>query len=1384
MRIESGHIRCPEITGRIHTCGRWFTALLMAAWVFAPAPALAAGEGSNPGVRLSGHVLPALDVATRIDNSGSSSISAQAIANAPVTLTVTLRRDDQAGFDEYLNQLYDPTSPSYKHFLAPREVSDRFGPSVADYQTVRSYFVTNGFQVVEDSANRLTLTISGSPAKTEQALSLRLHLYQLAGATFRANDRDPSLPASVVSRVMAITGLNDLARPQHINQTFQSLDRCVKNEKGIYSQNLQLACAITFGMDAAIYDLLCAADFVVLEIDVGGFSGALEGAAAGKFFTLVTGCHFVYPGHPVLPFSIAGGPLAPATIALPGTGQKIGLVEYDTYHTSDVADFLAFMGFDSDELNQLSEVRLDGGATLGAGESEVLLDIDQVMSVAPGAQTVVYDAPFTAGPGFQAMFNQMLNDGATVISNSWTYCEDQTNLADVTSLDAVLETLAMSGVTVFNGSGDTGSTCLDGGPNTIGVPADSPHATAVGGSSLSADIDKIPLFTTETWWNGADSTPATGQGGFGVSRFFARPSYQDGLNGSAYRSIPDVVAAADPAADGKPICQADNGGCPNGLLYGGTSVSAPLWAAMIADVNAGLPSNVGFLNSQIYALGGTRAFHSAAQLSSDFAHVGLGSPNIAFLYAALDGFANGTVNAANTVVAALPSSVHANGSDTATVIVQLVDSNNLPLPGKTIGLAANSGSHAIITQLSAVTNTDNGAATFSVTDSTVESVTLTPTDETDAQVLATTMVDFVVPPAASGSIVAFTDAVPADGTSTDTITVTLQDAIGRPTPGKIVTLAQTGNSVISGPSSGVTDNNGEIAFTVTDTVQETITYTATDVTDGNLPVPGSAAVTFSAGGGDNCGITNLGNPDVSAGPGYAITPFAIGFVPLDTNFGGLIDGCRGASGLAFDSVGNLYVSDLHSGNIYKFGLVGGAVGPATLITPAPLGPGIESLAFGTDEKLYGAQNATTGNFLTGAVIEINPVTGALVRTVAPSITCASFLATDPASGDLLVNDSCAGGGSENGSIWRITNPGSAAPITTIYASTPGVNGGLSFAPGGTLYMLSYRDNGGLGGVVSITGTASQDPGQITVLPGIVSPNLGIAAVGSQGNGDAQSLVLAASPGTDGFPLGIRSYDITADPAMTTALQMQNGYANVQVIGPDGCMYASMSVAVYKITNADGSCPLNVAQPLVTLSPSVISPNPTQGSEQTFTASFHNVSVPAGVSVQFQVSGVNPQVKVVNTDASGSATLTYAGVNAGNDTVGAVAIVSNTTLASNPAQVAWNPGPHTTFLNLNLSPGGAMARRPITLVASLLDVSVNPNVGVPGATIGFSVDGQSCTAVTASNGVASCSLTIRDVGAFTLTVTYAGDANHLPVTTSAVFSTTPYSDIIFQNGFEE
>ena len=59
------------------------------------------------------------------------------------------------------------------------------------------------------------------------------------------------------------------------------------------------------------------------------------------------------------------------------------------------------------------------------------------------------------------------------------------------------------------------------------------------------------------------------------------------------------------------------------LWNGGTSLAAPVWASFVAILNEAQGKNLGALNPRLYPLANTDAFHNAASIGSDFAHVGL-----------------------------------------------------------------------------------------------------------------------------------------------------------------------------------------------------------------------------------------------------------------------------------------------------------------------------------------------------------------------------------------------------------------------------------------------------------------------------------------------------------------------------------------------------------------------------------------------------------------------------------------------------------------------------------------------------------------------------------------------------------------------------------------
>src|SRR5262245_38992521 len=96
--------------------------LVLVGWM-AALPIGAAAADEEPRVALTGHLVDpkAMAEATHFERS-SKVAEAQSL-----TLTIVLRRTDEAGFARFLDEIYDRQSPNFRRFATPEAVTDRFG---------------------------------------------------------------------------------------------------------------------------------------------------------------------------------------------------------------------------------------------------------------------------------------------------------------------------------------------------------------------------------------------------------------------------------------------------------------------------------------------------------------------------------------------------------------------------------------------------------------------------------------------------------------------------------------------------------------------------------------------------------------------------------------------------------------------------------------------------------------------------------------------------------------------------------------------------------------------------------------------------------------------------------------------------------------------------------------------------------------------------------------------------------------------------------------------------------------------------------------------------------------------------------------------------------
>src|SRR5215469_8516637 len=95
-------------------------------------------------------------------------------ATESIRLVLVLPLRNQEALDNFLKELYDPGSPSFRHFLTVDEFTAKFGPTQQDYDAVIRFAKENGMEVVGTSINRMNVDVAGSVASIEAAFHLKM----------------------------------------------------------------------------------------------------------------------------------------------------------------------------------------------------------------------------------------------------------------------------------------------------------------------------------------------------------------------------------------------------------------------------------------------------------------------------------------------------------------------------------------------------------------------------------------------------------------------------------------------------------------------------------------------------------------------------------------------------------------------------------------------------------------------------------------------------------------------------------------------------------------------------------------------------------------------------------------------------------------------------------------------------------------------------------------------------------------------------------------------------------------------------------------------------------------------------------------------------------
>ena len=284
------------------------------------------------------------------------------------------------------------------------------------------------------------------------------------------------------------------------------------------------------------------------------------------------------------------------------SGQCIGIIELGGGFT-DADNQAAFktMNLAVPDILAVGVDGADNAPGTSDADGEVALDIQVAGGVARGARLAVYFAPNTS-QGFVDAITQAVHDDTnkpSVLSISWGSAEDGWSQQSITAMSAAFQDAASLGVSVCAASGDGLATDgEDDGQAHVDYPASDPAVLGCGGTKITAAGTSI---TDEVVWK----SNGGGTGG-GVSALFALPDYQknagvpstSGSQGG--RGVPDVSGDADPDSGYRIVTGGQTG------IIGGTSAVAPLWAAIVASLNASGGKPLGQVHADLYS--STNAF--------------------------------------------------------------------------------------------------------------------------------------------------------------------------------------------------------------------------------------------------------------------------------------------------------------------------------------------------------------------------------------------------------------------------------------------------------------------------------------------------------------------------------------------------------------------------------------------------------------------------------------------------------------------------------------------------------------------------------------------------------------------------------------------------------
>ena len=514
-------------------------------------------------------------------------------------IDVALPMRDARGLVAFAQAVSDPKSASYRHFLTPDQIADRYGATLAQQTAAIAYF--HGFNIWASGwKQRMLLHVAGTQPQLEAAFHTKFGSYRSpTGEAFIAPMSAPSVGAGVP----VVGSANIVFRAKRFNRQFVSS----KGPGTGYSPQ-QIAAAFDYtgaynagytgtGITIAVVGTgpiqttttsparLGDADAYKQLYNVGGSSTVNIVATTGSDPVINANSGFASPPPVTAPCNTSGAPgFDPSdspSLGPPLCNPEDGEAQLDTEQTAELAKDATVEFYLAFNPNDGCGAAIGTACAPGTGfPAQGLLETDEELQTIIDHNTAdVVSMSFGGAEFAQA--------GPPGESPPFEFTSDGSGL-DPTEF-AMMVTLGMS---LFVSSGDVGAEGCSQFPSLnmsdslcVEYPASDPSVVGVGG--VTAPINAAgQIAGPVTAWGVQTSGGTSGSGG-GVSAFFPLPSYQTGAVGiiGSNRNVPDAALDGDPATGVAALLYADPSfGGAELFDIGGTSVAAPEMAAMWALV--------------------------------------------------------------------------------------------------------------------------------------------------------------------------------------------------------------------------------------------------------------------------------------------------------------------------------------------------------------------------------------------------------------------------------------------------------------------------------------------------------------------------------------------------------------------------------------------------------------------------------------------------------------------------------------------------------------------------------------------------------------------------------------------------------------------------------